>query len=152
MFERNSNIRKLLDNPKLCVSFVSLALIYAVVIGLLYNWWDSYSVLAALAGVVIGWACGILLAPYEEEASKFSSWSKGLYGLVTGYFASRVEQAVSALPAAQKNALLVDGPFVRRFIIAGICALATTAGVFVARTYWQLEERQERTRAAKVSH
>lgn len=118
-------------------------------IGLLIKWWDSYAVLGALAGMVIGWACGILLAPYEEEAAKFSSWSKGLYGVITGYIASRVEQAIAALPAAQKRTLLFDSVFIRRFVIAGICTLATTVGVFVARTYWQSEEgRAEKAKRA----
>jgi hypothetical protein len=128
-------------NPK-TVSFATALLLLCVLVGLLWHWWDSYSVLAALTGAPIGWALGILLAPYPEEAKKFNRWSKGLFGFLGGVAFTKVSDAFATLSASDES-LLWNEPLIRRVLVAFATLLVTTIVVFVARSYPDYDEEAE---------
>jgi hypothetical protein len=128
-------------NPK-TVSFGTARLLLCVLVGLLWHWWDSYSVLAALTGAPIGWALGILLAPYPEEAKKFNRWSKGLFGFLVGVAFTKVSDALASVSAADKS-LLWNELLIRRVLVGSITLLVTTTVVFVARSYPDYDEEAE---------
>jgi hypothetical protein len=125
-------------NPK-TVSFATGLLLFAVMVGLLWRWLDSYSVLAALTGAPIGWALGILLAPYPEEAKKFNRWSKGLFGFLGGVAFTKVSDAFATLSASDKT-LLWNELLIRRALVGFVTLLVTTIVVFVARSYPDYDE------------
>jgi len=82
-------------NYKLKASACTAVAIGVGIAALLWVWWDSYALLGALLGVVVGWAVGILLAPYDEEIKKFRGWSKALTGFIGGITLTKLEQAFS---------------------------------------------------------
>jgi uncharacterized membrane protein YccC len=81
-------IRELRDDlrvsPKLTTSFTTAAVFAICLVTLLAIWRDAMALLAALIGTAIGWAVGILLAPYPEEQKRFQRLSKGIAGFLTG--------------------------------------------------------------------
>jgi hypothetical protein len=125
-------------NAKLIGSFVTAGIWAVVMIALLIHWGDGNSLLAAFVGTPFGWALGILLAPYPEEAKKFGKVSKGLFGLFSGITITKVFDWFEKLSDSQKEQ--VWNELVLRRVAFGVSSLLVTAiVVFIARTYWQAQ-------------
>lgn len=136
---------ELRDNPKLLASFTAAGILYLAIIGLLISWWDSYAALSAIVGLSCGWASGILLAPYDEEAKKFKGYSKAVGGFITGFLIGKLDKVFDTLTEKDHDASRLYDPLIeRRIWIAIVSFLVTAIAVFVARTYWQaLEDTDE---------
>jgi hypothetical protein len=134
---------RLSANWKLTCSFATAAAGYVIAIGLLIHWGSSDLVLAALFGLVCGWAAGILLAPYSEEAKRFKDISKVASGLIGGYLLGKADKVYELLSDKDHGAPIVQNPMIFRGLFIGGCIfLITTITVFVARTYWQAAEEK----------
>ncbi len=121
-------------NYKQRVSLGTAGALGVIIIGLLFVWQDSYAVLGAISGVAIGWALGILLAPYPNEKTKFQGWSKALTGFIGGITLVKLEHLLNGMSDDNKKALL-ETVVLRRFIIGGVALLTTAIIVFVYRAY-----------------
>lgn len=137
-------IQELLDNlrasPKLTTSFATAA-VFAICIIVLVIWRDAMALLAALIGTGLGWAVGILLAPYPEEQKRFQRLSKGIAGFLTGYVAAKIDRVFDLLTDKTSGVPLILNLRVVRSISVGIaCLLVASVTVFVARTYFQTSE------------
>ena len=129
-------------NAKLFVSFSVATLLYAAVAGLLINWWDSYTLLSAVIGIVSGWIGGILLAPYESESKQFKGYSKAAGAFVTGFVVAKFDRVFDLLIDKDRGLQILDPVVERRIWITVSCFLITAVVVFVARTYWQAVEEE----------
>ena len=126
---------------KLTTSFATAAVFAICLITLLAIWRDAMTLIAALIGTALGWAVGILLAPYAEEQKRFQRLSKGIAGFLGGYVAAKLDRVFDLL--LDKTAgvpLILDVRVVRSFSVAIACLLVASLTVFVARTYWQGSE------------
>lgn len=126
---------------KLTTSFATAAGFAICLITLLAIWRDAMTLIAALIGTALGWAVGILLAPYAEEQKRFQRLSKGIAGFLGGYVAAKLDRVFDLL--LDKTAgvpLILDIRVVRSFSVAIACLLVASLTVFVARTYWQGSE------------
>lgn len=63
-------LESLRQNWKLALSLFSSVVAAAVIVCLLIDWRNSTATLSALFGALVGWALGILLAPYEDEEKR----------------------------------------------------------------------------------
>ena len=138
-------IRELRDNLrvslKLTTSFATATVFVICLVTLLVIWRDAMALLAALTGTAIGWAVGILLAPYPEEQKRFQRLSKGIAGFLTGYVAAKIDRVFDLLTDKTGGApLILNLRLVRSLSIAVACLLVATVTVFVARTYFQTSE------------
>jgi len=138
-------IRELRDNLrvslKLTTSFATATAFVICLVTLLVIWRDAMALLAALTGTAIGWAVGILLAPYPEEQKRFQRLSKGIAGFLTGYVAAKIDRVFDLLTDKTGGApLILNLRLVRSLSIAVACLLVATVTVFVARTYFQTSE------------
>lgn len=128
-------------NFKLTCSFITAAVGYGITIALLLHWSSSDLVLATLLGLVCGWAAGILLAPYKEEATRFKGISKIVSGLIGGYLIGKADKVYELLTDKDHGAPILQNPMILRAFFLAVCTfLITTITVFVARTYWQGDE------------
>ncbi len=121
-------------NYKLKSTAVTAAVLALLVVGLLIVWWDCYALLSLITGVALGWAVGVLLAPYDNEKKKFDNWSKALLGFVGGYGLTKIEAVLAGMPTKTKDTLF-DMIVFRRFWIAAVGFLITAIVVFVFRSY-----------------
>ena len=92
--ELRNNLRVSL---KLTTSFTTAAVFAICLVTLLVIWRDSMILLAALIGTALGWAVGILLAPYPEEQKRFQRLSKGIAGFLGGYIAAKLDRVFDLL-------------------------------------------------------
>jgi hypothetical protein len=128
-------------SPKLTTSFVTALLLAICLVTLLAIWRDTMALLAALIGTALGWAVGILLAPYPEEQKRFQRLSKGIAGFLTGYVAAKIDRVFDLLiDKAGGMPLILNLRVVRSLSIAIACLVLASVTVFVARTYFQTSE------------
>ena len=135
-------IQELRDNLrvslKLTTSFITAALFAICLVTLLVIWRDSMVLLGALVGTALGWAVGILLAPYPEEQKRFQRLSKGIAGFLGGYVAAKLDRVFELLvDKTGGGPLILNLRVVRSLSVAIACLLVASVTVFVARTYWQ---------------
>jgi len=124
-------------NAKIKTTFATGGIFFAVVVALLLLWRDANALLGALAGAALGWAAGILLAPYEEEESRFQRLSKGVAGFISGYVVGKMDRIFDLLmEKGGGTAKILDSSLQHTFWIGLICFLVTAVVVFVGRTYW----------------
>jgi hypothetical protein len=134
-------IREIRANLKLTTSFVTAALFAMTLISLLIIWRDSIALLAALVGTALGWAAGILLAPYQEEEKRFQRLSKGIAGFLSGYAVGKIDRVFDLLvDKTTGHPVILDPRILRTFGMTLACLVITGVTVFVARTYWQAVE------------
>jgi hypothetical protein len=117
-------------NYKQKISIATATVLGIIIVCLLLHWWDSYAVLGTIAGVAVGWALGIILAPYDDEKKKFQGSSKALTGFIGGIGLVKLEQLLDKMPDDSKKAML-ELIVLRRFIIGGVVCLVTAIIVFV---------------------
>jgi uncharacterized membrane protein len=48
-------------------------------------------------GLVLGWACGVLLSPSRGEGKQFSNVAKGITAFITGYAVSKMDTMFTEL-------------------------------------------------------
>ena len=126
---------------KLTTSFTIAAVVAICLVTLLVIWRDAMAVLAALIGTLLGWAVGILLAPYPEEQTRFQRLSKGIAGFLGGYVAAKIDRVFDLLMDKSGGMpLILNLRVVRNLSVAVACLLIASVTVFVARTYWQSSE------------
>jgi hypothetical protein len=132
-------------NPKLVSCFITAGIFALVVIWLIIAWRDDLALLAALIGTAIGWAMGMLLAPYPEEAKRFQRLSKGIAGFLTGYVVGKVDRVFDLLLDKSSGApLILSTQLQRRFWLSLACLVVSAVTVFVARSYWQgIDDEEE---------
>jgi hypothetical protein len=123
---------------KLTTSFTTAAVFAICLVILLVIWRDSMILLGALVGTALGWAVGILLAPYPEEQKRFQRLSKGIAGFLGGYVAAKLDRVFDLLvDKTGGGPLILNLRVVRSLSVAVACLLVASVTVFVARTYWQ---------------
>jgi len=128
-------------NLKLTTSFVAAALFAITFVRLLIVWHDGTALLGALVGTALGWASGILLAPYQEEEKRFQRLSKGIAGFLSGYAVGKLDRVFDLLmDRTGGQPIILDPHVLRTFWMALACFLVAGITVFVARTYWQAVE------------
>ena len=126
---------------KLTTSFATAAVFAICLVVLLAIWRDGMALLAALTGTAIGWAVGILLAPYPEEQKRFQRLSKGIAGFLTGYVAAKIDRIFDLLTDKTGGVpLILNLRVVRNLSIAVACLMVASVTVFVGRTYFQTTE------------
>jgi hypothetical protein len=51
---------------------------------------DSLALLVAVLGAILGWAVGVLLAPYKPEETRFKAILKANHRLLDGYVVGKI--------------------------------------------------------------
>ncbi len=110
---------------------VMLVLLFVAAVGYGDTWpIRLMNVVSACVGVGLGWVLGIMVSPSDEsEQSEFSSYTKAISTLLTGYLAG----ALKDLKAQTVMSYLREPHIAFRVLIAAACLLATTAVVFINR-------------------
>src|SRR5579864_5975803 len=90
-------------NPKIVTSFVTAGVLLIMVIILLLVWRDLNPLLGAIVGASLGWAAGILLAPYDEEKRRFERLSKSVAAFLGGYAVAKIDRVFDLLLEKRRN-------------------------------------------------
>lgn len=139
-----SILDELRNNLRLTSSFVAALIFFLTIIVILIAWRDDMALLAAIVGSALGWAAGILIAPYEGEGKRFRSISKGIAGFLTGYAIGKIDRVFDLLLDKTGGApAILDMRLQRTFWLGLACFVVTALTVFVARTYCDDEEEYE---------
>jgi len=123
-------------NSKVVTSFVTAGVLLIMVIILLLVWRDLNPLLGAIVGASLGWAAGILLAPYDEEKRRFERLSKNVAAFLGGYAVAKIDRVFDLLLDKSGGIpRVLDSSLQHAFWIALVCFIVTAVTVFVARTY-----------------
>lgn len=122
-------------NLKITISFSTAALFAFGSIALLVIWRDSMVWLGALVGAALGWAIGILLAPYEEEQKRFQRLSKSIAGFLAGYVAAKIDRIFELLIDKTGGGPLISNLRVLRSLLTKVCAKICFSSLSFAKTF-----------------
>jgi len=113
-----------------------MAAICTTTLVLLWHWHDSMSWLSGVLGLCVGFATGILIAPYEGEEGTFREYAKVASGFLTGFLVSKVDQVFNRVMDEKRGPLILNEFFVRRLMV-GVCGFfIAMIGAFLARRYF----------------
>ena len=113
-----------------------MAAICTIMLVLLWHWHDSMSWLSSVLGLCVGFAAGILLAPYPGEEGPFKEYAKIASGFLTGFLVSKIDQVFNLVMDEKRGPLILNELFVRRLMV-GVCgSLIAMIGAFLARRYF----------------
>ncbi len=131
-----SIFEELRNNVRLATSYVAALIFFLTMAGILIAWRDDIALLAAVVGAALGWAAGILVAPYLGEEKRFQRISKGIAGFITGYAVGKIDRVFDLLLDKTSGApAIFDLRLQRSFWMSLGCFVVTVLVVFVARTY-----------------
>jgi hypothetical protein len=136
-------LESLRQNWKLAVSLFSSVVAAAVIVCLLIDWRNSTATLSALFGALVGWALGILLAPYEDEEKRFAQMSKAGFGFIAGFGAGKFDRILDLMRSMPGGSLGGKEGSNMDLLLGACCFLLATITVFVFRTYSTVEENTD---------
>ncbi|MGA8569390.1 MAG: hypothetical protein WB580_16480 [Candidatus Binataceae bacterium] len=136
-------LESLRQNWKLAVSLFSSVVAAAVIVCLLIDWRNSTATLSALFGALVGWALGILLAPYEDEEKRFAQMSKAVFGFIAGFGAGKFDRILDLMRSMRGGSLGGKEGSNMDLLLGACCFLLATITVFVFRTYSTVEENTD---------
>ena len=122
------------ENWKLAASVTSSVVVAVVIAGLVIYCHSVLATLGALFGTLLGWASGILLAPYENEERRFAKISKAAFGFVAGFGAGKFDRILDLIGGAPSSGAMKE-PLNVDVLLGACCSLLATITVFVSRTY-----------------
>ena len=127
---------ELRNNLRLATSYAAALIFFLTMAVILIVWRDDIALLAAVVGAALGWAAGILVAPYQGEEKRFQRISKGIAGFITGYAVGKIDRVFELLLDKSGGAPAIFDVHVQRtFWMSLGCFVVTALIVFVARTY-----------------
>jgi hypothetical protein len=139
---KDGSIRKILKRFAKTLTYRKLGMLQMMVaiptimLALLWHWHDSMSWLSSVLGLCVGFATGILSAPYGGEERRFKEYSRIASGFLTGFLVSKVDQVFNLAMEEKRGPLILNEVFVRRLMI-GVCSFFfAMIGVFLARRYF----------------
>jgi hypothetical protein len=139
-----SIFNELRNNVRLATSYVAALIFFLTIAVILIVWRDDIALVAALVGTALGWAAGILVAPYEGEEKRFRQISKGIAGFISGYTVAKIDRVFDLLlDKTSGTPAILDLRLQRIFWLSLGCFVVTALTVFVARTYGYDEEYEE---------
>ena len=139
-----SIFNELRNNVRLATSYVAALIFFLTIAVILIVWRDDIALVAALVGTALGWAAGILVAPYEGEEKRFRQISKGIAGFISGYAVAKIDRVFDLLlDKTSGTPAILDLRLQRIFWLSLGCFVVTALTVFVARTYGYDEEYEE---------
>ena len=117
------------------VVLLTLVFVARVIHGAFLSEAFAISLLIGTAGVAIGWLIGFLTSPYtRKEEKKFTTYSSGLVGLVSGYLFSKViDPGLTML--FKDGGVLENTIYGVNFLIFMIAAIVSTIGGYSFRAY-----------------
>jgi len=113
--------------------------ILLVVARLVHGSWTkegfAISLLIGTSGVVIGWLIGLLLTPYtKREEKKFTVYTSGLTGLVSGYvFTKIIDPTLTHL--FKDGAILENSVYGANLLIFAAALIASVISSYAYREY-----------------
>lgn len=120
---------------KIVGSFLFAILVAVILLGVLVRLGDSLAYLAAAFGLIVGWAVGILLAPYQSEQERFRTYAKIGAAFVTGWAVSKVDRVLDLYLDPARGPLILE-PLIGHRVLTGMTAfMLAMVTTYVARKY-----------------
>jgi hypothetical protein len=129
------------------------AIILSLIVGIVLavHWEDDLGWLSAALGASIGWAAGILSAPYgNKESNLFKAYGKLAYAFVTGFLVAKIDRIFDLGIDEKHGPLLLQERFARNLMVGGCCFFIAMVSTFVVRQYGFVE-KPEKTRVGDPS-
>jgi len=120
---------------KLAGSFV-----FAVIIAVILLWVscvlkDYLAWLSLALGLAVGWAAGILLAPYQSEQDRFREYVKVASAFITGYGVSKLDRLFELWVDPARGSLILSQTFAYRALICVTAFFLAAVSTYVSRKY-----------------
>jgi hypothetical protein len=122
---------------------VILGLIVGIV--LLVHWEDDLGWLSAALGALIGWAAGILSAPYNtRESTQFRVYGKVASAFITGFLVAKIDRIFDLGIDEKHGPLILHERFARNLMVGACCFFIAMISTFIVRQYGAGEPEHER--------
>jgi hypothetical protein len=85
----------------------------------------------------LGWAAGILLAPYQSERISFQDYAKLLAAFATGFIVSKADRTFEVWIDQAKTRQLFDEQLSFRLMVFGASFMVAMVTTYVGRKYFR---------------
>ena len=120
---------------KLASSFGFAVLIALIVICVLINLKDLLALTSTAFGLAVGWATGILAAPYKSEQQRFERIGTVVAAFISGFAVSKIDSLFSLWVDAQTGPLILQEAFAHRALLFGTSFVLAAVVTYVGRKY-----------------
>jgi len=121
---------------------VVLSLIVGAV--LIIHWEDDLGWLSAALGALVGWAAGILSAPYNRrESTQFRVYGKLASAFLTGFLLAKIDRVFDLGIDEKYGPLILHERFARNLMVATSCFFIAMISTFIVRQYGSTEEKTQ---------
>lgn len=104
---------------------------------------DSLACLSVAFGLVVGWAVGILLSPYQSEQDRFKEYLRLSAAFLTGYAVSKADRIFELLIDPARGPLLIQPIVAHRVLLCLTSFFLAMVLTYVFRKYLSFGDGSE---------
>ena len=123
---------------KLAISFGFAGLIALILFGILICLNDLMALTSTVFGLAVGWAAGILAAPYESEQRPFEKIGSVVAAFFTGFALSKVDSIFALWIDPARGPMILERALAYRVLLFATSFILAAVVTYVARKYMRL--------------
>lgn len=120
---------------KLAFSCLFAFVIGGILIVALLQLGDAMAWTTTALGLAVGWATGILAAPYQSEHARFKRIGTAVAGFITGYAVSKVDRLFELWTDPARGPLILEPTFAQRTVLFLTSFLLAAIVTYIGRKY-----------------
>ena len=120
---------------KLASSFGFAALIALILLVVLCRLNDTLAWMSTALGLAVGWAVGILAAPYESEQRRFEKIGSVVAAFITGFAVSKVDSIFALWIDPARGPMILEKTFAYRVLLFATSFVLAAVVTYVGRKY-----------------
>ena len=100
-------------------------------------------------GLVVGWAAGVLAAPYESEKRRFEKIGSIVAGFISGYAVSKIDSIFALWVDPARGPMILDALFAHRALLFVTSLVLAAIVTYNGRKYVSFGSNAEGGQAAQ---
>ena len=122
-------------NLKRLASYAFAVPVGFTLIAVLWHLNDTTAWLSTAFGLVAGWVCGFLVAPYQSEKQRFKEIRSLVGGFIVGFAFSKIETLWGLWTDPLHGMMILQRTFAHRALLFGTSFILAAMVTYVSREY-----------------